>query len=364
MKTTVAFVGGFLGAGKTTLLFNAAEKLTRMGKRVGLITNDQASGLVDTEFLKHTGVHVAEVCGSCFCCNFNGLTDAIFKIRSEDQADIIIAEPVGSCTDLSATLMQPLKQNFKEELSIAPLTVLADPEQLASILEGETAGLCESAAYIIGKQFEEADIVAVSKTDLLSTEKVKALMERAKEKWPKATILSENAKDNDTLENWIAEIQQPGEAGGHLAKVDYDIYAKGEAILGWLNASFLLKSQSADWDAFAARLIHALKSRFTDLRAPIGHVKVLIENQGHSVFGNITGQNARSIVRGSAGVGKEARMVLNARVQISPDDLEHIVCKEIERACGSGIAFTTSELKCFRPGRPNPTFHFDHVVEN
>ena len=41
-------VGGFLGAGKTTALLRAAERLTARGLRVGLITNDQSGGLVDT----------------------------------------------------------------------------------------------------------------------------------------------------------------------------------------------------------------------------------------------------------------------------------------------------------------------------
>ena len=44
-------VGGFLGAGKTSLLYRAAGLLNARGVRAGLITNDQAEGLVDTTFL-------------------------------------------------------------------------------------------------------------------------------------------------------------------------------------------------------------------------------------------------------------------------------------------------------------------------
>jgi G3E family GTPase len=39
-------IGGFLGAGKTTAVAELAHHLTRQGKRVGLITNDQGSELV------------------------------------------------------------------------------------------------------------------------------------------------------------------------------------------------------------------------------------------------------------------------------------------------------------------------------
>ena len=48
---TLILVGGFLGAGKTTLLAEAARRLTSEGRRVGLITNDQAANLVETAML-------------------------------------------------------------------------------------------------------------------------------------------------------------------------------------------------------------------------------------------------------------------------------------------------------------------------
>ena len=46
-------------------------RLMNKGLRVGLITNDQAPELVDSELLKLSDLRVAEVSGSCFCCNFN-----------------------------------------------------------------------------------------------------------------------------------------------------------------------------------------------------------------------------------------------------------------------------------------------------
>ena len=114
MKTTrLILVGGFLGAGKTTLLWEAASKIMSKGQRVGLITNDQAPELVDTAILKHHDVKVAEVSGSCFCCNFDGLLNAMQQVNDAADADVIIAEPVGSCTDLSATIVQPLKEKME-----------------------------------------------------------------------------------------------------------------------------------------------------------------------------------------------------------------------------------------------------------
>ena len=160
MKTTrLILVGGFLGAGKTTLLWDSANRIMNNGKRVGLITNDQAPDLVDTAILSRNDVKVAEVSGSCFCCNFNGLISAMKQVRDEANADVIIAEPVGSCTDLSATIIQPLKENLGGELLVSPLSVIADPFLLTDILNDGTAGLHPSAAYIFRKQLEESDII-------------------------------------------------------------------------------------------------------------------------------------------------------------------------------------------------------------
>ena len=135
--TRLILVGGFLAAGKTTLLWEAARRLAARGEKVGLITNDQAPDLVDTRWLEHAGmavadggigdVGVAEVAGSCFCCNFAGLIDASQRLADTLHADVLIAEPVGSCTDLSATILQPLKEKFSRQFALAPLSVLADP---------------------------------------------------------------------------------------------------------------------------------------------------------------------------------------------------------------------------------------------
>ena len=56
---TLVLVGGFLGAGKTTLLLAAGQRLRRMGKRVGIITNDQGGELVDTRFARAAGFDTA-----------------------------------------------------------------------------------------------------------------------------------------------------------------------------------------------------------------------------------------------------------------------------------------------------------------
>src|SRR5688500_9434733 len=51
-------VGGFLGAGKTTAVARLARHYAARGLRVGLVTNDQADDLVDTNSLRSQGFPV------------------------------------------------------------------------------------------------------------------------------------------------------------------------------------------------------------------------------------------------------------------------------------------------------------------
>ncbi len=241
MNTTrLILVGGFLGAGKTTLLWEAASRIMKQGKRTGLITNDQAPELVDTSFLLHHNVNVAEVSGSCFCCNFNGLINAVHRVKMASEAEVIVAEPVGSCTDLSATILQPLKNNFQDELVVSPLTVLADTARLADILNGGTAGLHPSAAYIYRKQLEESDIILISKTDQGKAGDLALLMEKVKVAYPDADVMQISAKTGEGIDEWLEEVMRRTDAGKKLVEVDYDVYAEGEAVVGWLNATIQL----------------------------------------------------------------------------------------------------------------------------
>src|SRR5258706_13511816 len=150
-------IGGFLGAGKTTAVARLAQRLTGQGVRVGLITNDQGSNLVDTTMLRSRGFATEEIPGGCFCCRFNSLVDAANKLSAATRPDVFIAEPVGSCTDLVATVTYPLRRMYGDHFAIAPLSVLVDPIRAQRIF-GLTEGgkFSGKVLYIYRKQLEEA----------------------------------------------------------------------------------------------------------------------------------------------------------------------------------------------------------------
>ena len=175
-KARYIMIGGFLGAGKTTALARLAQNLTSSGLRVGLITNDQGSELVDTTMLRSRGFATEEIPGGCFCCRFNSLTEAAERLTAAARPDVFIAEPVGSCTDLVATVTYPLRRIYGHHFSIAPVSVLVDPVRARRVLGLEEGGKFSSKVlYIYRKQLEEADIIVINKIDLLDDSQRRSL---------------------------------------------------------------------------------------------------------------------------------------------------------------------------------------------
>src|SRR6516162_5975619 len=169
-------IGGFLGAGKTTAISRLARYYMGRGERVGLVMNDQAQDLVDTNSLRAQGFPVEEVAGACFCCRFDDLIGKVGRLQEGERPDVILAEPVGSCTDLVATVVQPLRDLYGDRFEVAPYPVLFKPSHGTRILKNEPgSGFSPKAAYIFRKQLEEADTIVINRIDELTPSAVSEL---------------------------------------------------------------------------------------------------------------------------------------------------------------------------------------------
>jgi G3E family GTPase len=353
--TKLIFAGGFLGAGKTSLLFEATAILKKRGLTTGLITNDQSSDLADTSLLAHQEVTVAEVAGSCFCCDFKGLRKAIEKTG---KPDVIIAEPVGSCTDLSATLMNPIRDMMNSELSVGPLTVLADPARLRAIFDEDSDALHPAAAYIIKKQLEESDIIAISKTDLYDEPEISEIFRLLRENFPESEIITISSKTGSGIETWLDNVLNREDAGKHIPEIDYDRYAEGEAVLGWLNCSATVSGNNVNWDNFTTGLLKELSGQFDSKALHVGHVKIIVENGDRYISANLTGTSETLSTRWSAGTGNTAEMIVNARVEMPPEELQTLFLRAVEIAAGDAVKVHINRIRSISPGYPKPTYRY------
>lgn len=354
-QTKLIIAGGFLGAGKTTLIWEVAQRLMAKGLRVGLITNDQAPELVDSLLLRQADLKVAEVAGSCFCCNFNGFIDAIKSLRSDIEADVILAEPVGSCADLTATIVRPLKQFHNTEVIVSPLTVLSDPIRLKSILYGGDGGLHEDAAYIYRKQLEESEVILITKTDLISEEELKKLVKDTKNCFHGTKVMTVSSHNGNGVNEWFEDVANRQGEGTKILDINYDTYAHGEAVLGWLNGTVALTGKHAFWDSLLKDIMKGLVQVIKDKKLNVGHIKVIAENGKKYAVANITGDVSTLQFRGSAGMSDNLKLIINARVETSPEQLDEIVKQVLVDAIGDKYQDEILAWRYLMPGRPNPT---------
>jgi len=334
----LVMVGGFLGAGKTTLILKAAQVLSARGMRVAAILNDQDAGLVDTRFAGAQAVEAEEVAGGCFCCRFSDLVDAAERLRAHSP-DVIFAEPVGSCIDVSATVVRPLKALHRDQLRVAPLTVLVDPRLAAEVMDGRAG---EDASYLFRNQLEEADILCAAKCD-------------AGPALEMDVDYRLSARTGAGVEEWLDEVLSGRRvAGARRLTVDYGRYAEAEAALGWLNLHAGLQLRHPLSPAMVAGpLLDELDSELTAAGIRIAHLKVFDESAAGYVKASVCGNGVEPEPDGDLLADAETahELVINLRAEGEPAALRAIVEAALKNILG---AVTIRHIGAFRPAAPNP----------
>ncbi len=368
-KARYIMIGGFLGAGKTTAVAALAKRLSAAGLKVGLITNDQGSELVDTAMLRSNGYPTEEIPGGCFCCRFNSLVEAAERLEVQSSPDVFIAEPVGSCTDLAATVTYPLRRIYGSQFSIAPLSVLVDPiraERMLGLAEGKK--FSDKVQYIYRKQLEEADLIVITKNDLLDDARLGALHARLADEFPRAEILDVSMRTGAGAETWFSRIENAEQTGGEAMEVDYEIYAEGEALLGWLNATLRLAADKApfDSDTLLKSLATGIQTRLAG--AEIAHLKMTLSPD--SGLGDVAVINlVRSDFVPELSLRLEApvasgQVIINLRAEAAPEALRDAVRAAVrDLDAGETVRAQLEHLEFFRPGKPQPTHRIAKLAE-
>jgi G3E family GTPase len=355
-------IGGFLGAGKTTTLARLARFYLDRGQKVGLVTNDQAQELVDTTSLRAQGFPVEEVPGACFCCRFNDLIGKVEDLETSQRPDVILAEPVGSCTDLVATVVQPLKDLYGNRFEVAPYPVLFKPSHGLRILKSEeNAGFSPKAAYIFRKQLEEADAIVLNRLDELNEAVVAELTDLVRAAFPATPLLRLSAKTGQGFAALTELLDQRGSFGRKILDIDYDIYAEGEAELGWLNSSIRVAAdKSLSLDAFLLDVVSRLQNELDRHGGEVAHLKAIgLSEASFGVANLVSSTSQPELSLPSRDEVKEFDLIVNARVALDPELIAEQVRQTVTAACAaSGAAAEFHTMQSFRPGRPQPTHRY------
>lgn len=336
----LVLVGGFLGADKTTLLLAAAKELERRGLRSAMIVNDQSESLVDTHYAALSGIRSEEVTGGCFCCRFSELVRTMEKLR-DYAPHAIFAEPVGSCTDVVATVLRPLR-DFRKQFRIAPFSVLVDPVRAAALMAEDAD---ENLAFLFRKQLEEADLICFTKSDL--DQEIPHLGSRA--------VRQLSAKTGQGVAAWLDEVLSgDSSAGSQILDIDYARYAQAEAALAWLNAQAVLRPDPPlSPMSILGPLFDCVERDLTRAGVTVVHLKATIESETGYVKAAICSNGEEPKVEGTldASPALNHQLLVNLRCVGNADQVQEVV-----EGCILSLEAEVSSLRlrCFHPAAPNP----------
>ena len=193
-KLPVTVLSGFLGAGKTTVLSHILNN--REGKKVAVIVNDMSeinidSAIVQSEVsLNRSEEKLVEMSNGCICCTLReDLLEEVNQLAKDGRFDYLVIESTGISEPLPVAETFTFADEDGVSLSdvanldtmvtvVDAVNFLRDYEEAQSLQEtGESLGEEDerSVADLLVDQVEFADVILISKTDLVETKDVERL---------------------------------------------------------------------------------------------------------------------------------------------------------------------------------------------
>lgn len=346
----IHLLSGFLGSGKTTAIQHACSEFLKKGRKVGVITNDQGAKLVDGDFFEHLKIPGVQVVNGCFCCNYDQLDNSIQSLIEINQPDVIFAESVGSCTDIVATVIKPLLK-FHPEAEVT-FSTFADAQLLKMLLQ-QNSSFDESVRYIYFKQLEEAEVIVISKIDLMDDNSLDD-MKRLIDKYSDKVTLYQNSFDTTDVRRWLKVLDHKFVTTPSSLYINYDMYGEGEARLAWHDQQ--VEIQSSNYNAMQATkgLIETISQKIQFNEYPIGHLKFLVNDEKKI---SITNTSQEEVFDNIFDERKYAGLLINARAQTSPEALSQIISEAIkETEIKFNCKIVVKSHASFQPGYPKPVY--------
>ena len=193
-KLPVTVLSGFLGAGKTTVLSHILNN--RDNKKVAVIVNDMSEINIDASMVKnevslsHSEEKLVEMSNGCICCTLReDLLIEVNKLAKDNKFDYLVIESTGISEPLPVAETFTFADEDGVSLSdvakldtmvtvVDAVNFLKDYEEAKYLKEsGESLGEDDerSISDLLVDQIEFADVLLVSKTDLVNKDDINKL---------------------------------------------------------------------------------------------------------------------------------------------------------------------------------------------
>ena len=179
--------------------------------------------------------------------------------------------------------------------------------------------------------------------------------------FPNTPLLRLSAKTGQSFEALTELLDQRGNFGRKILDIDYDVYAEGEAELGWLNSSIRVAADKPlSLDAFLLDVVSRLQQSLSKHGGEVAHLKAIgLSEVSFGVANLVSSASRPELSLPARGEVKELDLIVNARVALDPELIAEQVRQTVTAACterGATAEFHT--MQSFRPGRPQPTHRY------
>ena len=179
--TKVDIISGFLGAGKTTFIKRLIDQVFT-GEKLVLIENEFGEIGIDGGFLKDAGIEITEMNSGCICCTLVGdFSKALQKVLEEYRPDRVLIEPsgVGKLSDIVKAI-ESVKKDAEVEIS-----------GRITVVDGKKAKLyLKNFGEFFEDQVKHASTIVISRTQMMTDEKIEECVHMLREENPEASIIS------------------------------------------------------------------------------------------------------------------------------------------------------------------------------
>jgi len=200
--------------------------------------------------------------------------------------------------------------------------------------------------------------------------RLEALRQAIAARFPGKETLAVSARNGTNLDAWLARITGPEPASRAAMEVDYQVYAEGEALLGWLNGTVQLAAAHAfHADRFLNQLAREIQQRLQAQSAEVAHLKMTL-----SPDGGLGGIGMVNLVRNDFVPEltmaleeplRSGQLIVNLRAEAAPEALGTALREALAATASKfpALRATIGHLEHFRPGKPTPTHRLSGAME-
>lgn len=180
MSLPVTVVAGYLGAGKTTLINHLLRNPE--GLRLAVLVNEFGALAIDEDLIEAREDGLLSISGGCVCCAYGSdMIGALEDLRDRRPAfDHVLLEASGVALPGSIVTTLGLVAGVRPDAC----AVLADAEQI------QRNAANKFLADTVQLQLEQADLLLVTKADLVSPGQLAAVSEWLMQRVPHAQIVT------------------------------------------------------------------------------------------------------------------------------------------------------------------------------